>query len=46
MERRMLVPMDEKLLDAPKKAMLFGLAMGYNGLSEMEAVMAFTFCPV
>jgi hypothetical protein len=31
-----LVPMAEKLFEAPKKAILLGLTIGYSGLSCME----------
>ena len=35
-EANWLVPMDPKLLDAPKKAMLSGLISLYKGLSEID----------
>jgi len=35
-ELNWLVPIAEKLLEAPKKAMLLGLTIGYRGLSFME----------
>jgi len=35
-ELNWLVPIAEKLLEAPKKAILLGLTIGYKGLSFME----------
>jgi hypothetical protein len=33
MDESMIDPMRMKVLEAPKKAMLFGLTIGYRGLS-------------
>jgi hypothetical protein len=34
-----MVPMEEILLEAPKKAILLGLAIGYSGLSFIDFSM-------